>query len=57
MDVGVGKYVSSADFVSFMKENKSLLSPLRRAQTQFRTKLIGEVYWKSMTDIRIFTQQ
>lgn len=52
MDVGVGRNISSADFNSFIRENKSLISPLRRAQTQLRTQIIGEVYWKSVTDIR-----
>ncbi len=51
LDVGTD-LISSADFVAYCKENKSLLAPIRRFQRHLRVQIIGEVYWRSMTDIR-----
>lgn len=53
IDVGAGDYISLADFTAYTKENKLLLKPIRRIQTHLRVQIIGEVYWKSMTDIRL----
>lgn len=52
LDVGIGEFISSSDFAAYAQENKCLLRPIRRIQTYLRTQIIGEVYWRSMTDIR-----
>jgi hypothetical protein len=52
LDVGIGEFISSSDFTAYTQENRSLLRPIRRTQNYLRAQIIGEVYWKSMTDIR-----
>jgi hypothetical protein len=52
LDVGAGELISSSDFTTYTQENRSLLRPIRRTQSYLRAQIIGEVYWRSMADVR-----
>jgi Ca2+-binding EF-hand superfamily protein len=52
LEIGDGEKISSSDFATYTKENKILLRPICRTQSYLRAQIIGEVYWRSMTDIR-----
>jgi hypothetical protein len=52
IDAGIGEFISSSDFAAYTQENRCLLRPIRRTQSYLRVQIIGEVYWKSMMDIR-----